>query len=228
MFLWDPTLVGENEIPFIRVWKLLPSRRVLKVLRGITKRTISASSGLEPLQMVSKPDTGRCANEKAEPRRGVDTRRYANKDVGPRIHPHIDWRREWVSARTLGPEEGWIVRSHIGWGENKTPFTRVWKPLPSRRVLKALRGNPKGKAQRGQYLLAVGLSRYKWYKSWTPGNVPTKRLSLEWRWTQGGVPTRMLDPKGGWIWEVPHQLEGTSVSEYAGPRRGVDCEIPHS
>ena len=33
--------------------------------------------------MVSEPDTGRCASEEAEPRRGVDTRRCSSKDVGP-------------------------------------------------------------------------------------------------------------------------------------------------
>ena len=28
--------------------------------------------------------------------------------------------------------------------------------------------------------------------------------------------------------EIPHRLErGTSVSENAGPGKGVDCEIPH-
>ena len=30
------------------------------------KRTVSASGGLGPLQMVSEPDTGRCASEEAE------------------------------------------------------------------------------------------------------------------------------------------------------------------
>ena len=29
---------------------------------------------------------------------------------------HIDWRKERVPAMTLGPEGGWIVMSHIGWG----------------------------------------------------------------------------------------------------------------
>ena len=65
-----------------------------------------------------------------------------------------------------------IVRSHISWGEerlwdpisvaweNETFFVRVWKPLPSKRVLKTLRGSSKGKAQRGQHLLAVSLDRY--------------------------------------------------------------------
>ena len=32
---------------------------------------------------------------------------------------------------------------------------------PSKRVLKTLRGNPEGKVQRGQYLLAVGLDCYR-------------------------------------------------------------------
>ena len=53
------------------------------------------------------------------------------------------------------------MRSHIGWEKNEASFIRVWKPLPSRLVLKTLRGSPKGKIQRGQYLLAVGLGRYK-------------------------------------------------------------------
>ena len=45
--------------------------------------------------------------------------------------------------------------------ENETLFTRVWKPFISRRVLKALKRSSGGKAQKGQYLLAVsgGLGR---------------------------------------------------------------------
>ena len=34
--------------------------------------------------------------------------------------------------------------------ENETFFVRVWKPLPSKRILKILRESLKGKAQRGQ------------------------------------------------------------------------------
>ena len=49
---WDPTLVGErNEAFFTRVWKPLPNRRVLKTLRENPKRTMSASRGLELLQL---------------------------------------------------------------------------------------------------------------------------------------------------------------------------------
>ena len=36
------------------------------------KRTISASGGDGLLQMVSKPNTGRCASKDVGPRRGVD------------------------------------------------------------------------------------------------------------------------------------------------------------
>ena len=57
-----------------------------------------------------------------------------------------------------------FVRSHVGWGGERI-FIRVWKPLPSICILKTLKGSPKGKAQRGQYLLAVGLGHYKWYQS---------------------------------------------------------------
>ena len=50
---------------------------------------------------------------------------------------------------------------HIGWGgERKTLYKGV-ETFPYQTCFKALRGNPKGKAQRGQYLLAVGLGRYK-------------------------------------------------------------------
>ena len=45
----------------------------------------------------------RCASKDAGPRRGVDL-----------VGPHIDWRKERVPARTLGPEGGWIVIFHIG------------------------------------------------------------------------------------------------------------------
>ena len=53
--------------------------------------------------------------------------------------------------------------------ENEVSVMRVWKPLPSRHVLKTLRGSQKGK--QGQYLLVVSLSRYKWYQSQTLDDV---------------------------------------------------------
>ena len=53
------------------------------------------------------------------------------------------------------------MKFHIGWRGNEAFLVRVWKPLPNRRVLKTLRESPKGKAQRDQYVLAVGLGRYR-------------------------------------------------------------------
>ena len=56
-----------NKTFFIRVWKPLSSRRILKTLRKSPKRIISASDGFGPLQMISEPDTGQCANKEPEP-----------------------------------------------------------------------------------------------------------------------------------------------------------------
>ena len=42
----------------------------LTAIRNRRKRTISTSCGLRLLQMVSEPDTGRCANEDAGPPNG--------------------------------------------------------------------------------------------------------------------------------------------------------------
>ena len=56
--------------------------------------------------------------------------------------------------------------------ENETPFIRVWKPFPSKRVLKTLRKSPKGKAQRRQYLLAVDLGCYVHYIKDSPVFTP--------------------------------------------------------
>ena len=47
-----------------------------------------------------------------------------------------------------------LVRSQFGWEEIKTFFIRG-------SLVKTLRGSLKVKTQRGQYLLAVGLSCYK-------------------------------------------------------------------
>ena len=86
----------------------------------------------------------------------MDKRHCANKDVEPRRGliggSHIDWRRERVPARMLGPEWGWIVRSHIGWGVERSiiykgvktsPSISVLKTSPSISVLKTLRRNLK-------------------------------------------------------------------------------------
>ena len=79
-----PTLVGEgNETLVIRVWKPLPSRCVFKNLEGKSvreslKRTISASDRLGLLQMISEPDTGRCASEDTRSPKGWIVRSHIN------------------------------------------------------------------------------------------------------------------------------------------------------
>ena len=83
---------------------------------------------------------------------------------------HLVIQKTYIDPRLVGEENG-------------TFFTRVWKPLPSKRVLKTLRGSPKRKTQRGQYLLAVGLSYYSWYQSQTPSDVSARRRSPEGEWT---------------------------------------------
>ena len=93
--------------------------------RESPKRTISASGGLGPLQMESKPDTERCASEKAQPRRGggVDMRRCASKDAGHRRR--VDWgvphrlEKGTSASKDVGTRRGQIVRSHIGWGREQ-------------------------------------------------------------------------------------------------------------
>ena len=70
-----------------------------------------------------------CANEEAKPQREVDTRRCASKDTGLEGGglgvPHR-LEKGPSSARTLGPEGGWIGRSHIGWrGERNILYKGV-------------------------------------------------------------------------------------------------------
>ena len=65
--------------------------------------------------------------------------------------------------------------------ENKTHFVRVWKPSPTRRVLKSQGEARKGKfKENGQYLLVVDLGRYKWYQNQTLDYVRGSRLFPKW------------------------------------------------
>ena len=64
----------------------------------------------------------------------------------------------------LGPEGGRLWYLTLVREENGTPFMRVWKSFPSRRALKNL--DEKWKAQKGQYLPAVGLGRYNFKLNW--------------------------------------------------------------
>ena len=101
--------------------------------------------------------------------------------------------------------------------ENETFFIRVWKPLPSRCVLKTLRGSLKGKAHKGQYLLAVGeLGLLQMVLEPDTGRCTREQAESQRGWTRGGVPARMLAPEGSGL-EGPTSIgERMSVSEDAG------------
>ena len=60
---------------------------------------------------------------------------------------------------------------HVGWGGEQNTLYKEVETFPQQTRFKALRGSPKRKAQRGQYLLAVDLGRYKWYQNQTPDDV---------------------------------------------------------
>jgi len=88
-------------------------------------------------------------------------------------------------------DELWVLWDHTSVGEGNEVFLiRVCKPIPIRHVLK-----PWGKAQRGQYLLVVGLGCYKWYQSQTPSC----------------VPARTLGPRGGELWDPTLVGEGNEA-----------------
>ena len=77
----------ERSILCKSVETFFPRRRVLKTLRGSAekpKKDNICNGGLGPLQMVSEPDIGRCVSEKVLPRSGVDKRRCASKNAGPK------------------------------------------------------------------------------------------------------------------------------------------------
>ena len=69
------------------------------------------------------------------------------------------------------------VMFHIGWGGEQITVYKGVETFETR--FKALRGSPKEKAQRGQYLLAVNLGRYKWYQSQSPDDVSAFSLFHE-------------------------------------------------
>ena len=100
------------------MWKSLLSRHVLKTLRGSLKRKTQREQYLLAM--------------------GLGCYKWYQSQT-----------LDDVLARRLSPEGGWIGGSYIDWrrersaSEDETFFIRVWKPLPSRGVLKILRGSPK-------------------------------------------------------------------------------------
>ena len=63
----------------------------------------------------------------------MDTRRCASKDDGPEEGGlGVSHRLEkGTSAREdVGPQRGWIVRSHVGWGGERNILYKGVKPSP--------------------------------------------------------------------------------------------------
>ena len=124
---------GERNILYKDVetspWQTHFKKLERKPERDSPKRTISVRGGLGLLQIVSEPDTGRCASEDAGPQRGWTLGDVLARTLSPEggwiVRSHIEWGGKQVLARTLGPKGGWIVRSHIGWRGERTFFIRV-------------------------------------------------------------------------------------------------------
>ena len=72
-----------------------------------------------------------------------------------RLNPKGGWTPGSVLAMTLGLERRWIVRSHIGWKRERSILYKGVKTSSQHTRFKTLRGSPKGKTERGQYLLPV-------------------------------------------------------------------------
>ena len=85
--------------------------------------------------MVSEPDNGWCASKDAGPRRGEDC------EIPHRLE------RGTSASVNVGPRRG--VDCEIPHQGNEAFFIRVWKPLPSKCVLKTLREARKGKPKEG-------------------------------------------------------------------------------
>ena len=103
------------------------------------------------------------------PEGGWDTKRFASKHTESckKVNCEIPYRLRGEPRRFASEDVEsrmrWIVRSHVDWREEQNLFIRVWMSL-SNQHFKTLRGNLKGKTQRRQYRLAVGLSSYNRHK----------------------------------------------------------------
>ena len=74
----------------------------LTTIRNRLERTISASGGIELLQMISEPVTGQCTNEFVDPQEG---RLRDSRSVGERIETLlISVWKPLSSKRVLNPQ----------------------------------------------------------------------------------------------------------------------------
>ena len=122
------------------------------------------------------------------------------------------------ASEDIGPWTGVDCISHIGWGEDKTPSIKVWKPLSSRRVLKTLEGKPERESQKRTISASGGLGPLQWYQSQRSDDVPARRLFPEGGDTRR-CATKDAEPLKEVDWVgVPHRLEkGSSASNDASP-----------
>ena len=58
----------------------------------------------------------------------------------------LELETEWCASEDVGPQRGWIMRSHISWrGEPNIVYKGV-ETSPYQTRFKTLRGSPEGKA----------------------------------------------------------------------------------
>ena len=133
------------------MWKPSPGRHVLKALRESPKEKVQKGQyqlavdlGCYKWYQSQTPDNVRqCVILLAVLKvssfslfpRGVDTRRCASKDAGPKGRvdlgtiPH-QLEEGKSSSVSLGPEGGWIVISHIGWGGEQITIYKGVETFP--------------------------------------------------------------------------------------------------
>ena len=140
--------------------------------RESPKRTISTSSGFGLLQMVLEPDTGQ----------------YASKDAGP-------WRRERMPMRTLGPEWGWNVRSHISWRGERNILYKGVETSSYQTRFKNLEGKPERESPKRTISTSSGLRLLQMVSEPDTGQCANKDAGPQRR---ERMPTRTLGSKWGW------------------------------
>ena len=152
-YLWDHTSVREgNEVFLTRVWKLLPSIRVLKLWGWWQYKTGQSGQYLLVLGLCcykwhKSQTSGGLSLKGGWTLGGVPARTLGIKG-GWIVRSHIDWREERVSARTLVLKGGGLWDPTLVGERTETFFIRVWNPLLNRRILKTSRESSKEKAQR--------------------------------------------------------------------------------
>ena len=110
--------------------------------------------------------------------------------------------------------------SHIGWEGEQTTIYKGVETFPYQTCFKALKGSPNEKTQRGQYLLAVDLERYKWYQSQTLDNVSTFLLF------PGGVDMRRCVSKDAGP-KKDKILPGISLPPSTSPSANLQASLMH-